>query len=217
MFNRGRLVPVASIATLVLLVAVGGAAARRIEFTNAEAGYEAVWPSTSRLSITEGNGSGAILCPVTLEGQFHSIPISKVSGLLIGYITSARVGAASSCQGGSFVALTETLPWHVRYDSFTGTLPSIMTIKLQFIGMSIEVRPTSGLRCLLATTAARPGRFIANTTTGPGTVTSFRADEAALISLTGEFGCGVLSARLSGSGDMLEATTTTKITTRLVA
>jgi hypothetical protein len=104
--------------------------------------------------------TGSLTCPVTLASSFHSNTIVKTAGLLIGYITAARV-EDPRCAGGRFTMLTATLPWHVRYASFTGALPRIATATLTFIGVAFRFS-IGGAEpfCLVGTTAAEPARGI---------------------------------------------------------
>jgi hypothetical protein len=67
-------------------------------------------------------------CRLTLEGSLHARTMAKVAGSLIGYITRVRTG---QCTVGTTL-LTETLPWHVRYESFSGTLPNITLLVVRF-------------------------------------------------------------------------------------
>jgi hypothetical protein len=73
-------------------------------------------------------------CRVTLEGSLHTRTIAKVAGSLIGYITRATFG---QCSAGTTV-LTQTLPWHVSYESFSGRLPSITLLVLRMTGVSFR-------------------------------------------------------------------------------
>ena len=51
--------------------------------------------------------------------------------------------------------LTATLPWHVRYTSFAGTLPNISRINTTVSGMNFNIRePTFGVECLAANATA---------------------------------------------------------------
>jgi len=92
-------------------------------------------------------------CQVTLEGSLHSRTIAKVVGSLIGYMTSARLGP---CSSGSATILTETLPWHVRYAGFAGTLPAITSIRVNVINSSFRIREPFGITCLARSTATEP-------------------------------------------------------------
>jgi hypothetical protein len=149
-----RRIVVAPLVAALLFTAVAAetAAARRIELTSPL--IRAVWETGMRI-----NAPG-VRCNVTLEGSFHEpFVISKVSGALIGYITRARV-EHTGCTGdfwflnGTEIAV-QTLPWHIRYDSFEGSLPGITGIRLQIIGLSVYTR--NGLNeCLYSSTTARP-------------------------------------------------------------
>jgi hypothetical protein len=121
-----------------------------------------------------------VSCPFTLEGSFHSRTLSKVPGQLIGYVTRAVI-LEEACRNGSARFLPEALPWHVRYESFTGFLPSIATIRAQFIGLAVQFFFSRlGLTCLYITEPERPSRFIL-TREFEGAINSFRFDETALI------------------------------------
>src|SRR5262249_7264834 len=134
--------------------AVGDASARRIEFSSQS--FRIVW---SFFHFGNTGETVRIECPVTLEGSFHSRTISKVSGQLIGYITRAQIGPFEACrekagiEGISF--LQTSLPWHIRYNSFTGTLPTIQGTVVQLIGTGILVTSLNQ-HCLYKSTAARP-------------------------------------------------------------
>jgi hypothetical protein len=70
------------------------------------------------------NGLTTVRCPVTLEGSFASRTISKVFGTLIARYNRGIFGEAS-CVSGSARVLAETIPWHEKWATFTGTLPNI--------------------------------------------------------------------------------------------
>src|SRR5215216_5131223 len=85
-------------------------------------------------------------CPATLEGSLHSRTIAKVAGNLIGYITRAVLGR---CIKGSATILTASLPWHVRYVGFEGTLPAIARLITTYSGSQFQIRePVFGATCL---------------------------------------------------------------------
>jgi hypothetical protein len=142
--------------------------------------------------LTFSAGTNSIRCALTLEGSFHSGTIRKVERALIGHISRASIAA---CSGGSTTVLNETLPWHVRYAGFTGTLPTIRTILFQINGLSIGFQPSGSLRCLLRATEVTPARFIATLEAG-GVFSSVSAEEGAEIPLTGEGGL----CRFGGEG-----------------
>jgi hypothetical protein len=98
---------------------------------------------------------GNTICQLTLEGSMHARTIAKVASSLTGYITSARLGP---CPTGTASILAETLPWHIQYSGFTGTLPNITSVTHNFIGVSFRIREVFGVTCLARSTAANPIR-----------------------------------------------------------
>jgi hypothetical protein len=139
------------VAAIVLGVASHAAAGRRFLVSNLLFRIE-----FSKLLFN--NSVIGLECEVTLEGSFHSRSISKVSGALIGQITRAVTG---TCTGGTATFLNgaggtmNTLPWHVRYDSFAGDLPNITRIVIQIVGLAVLLRD-SGLTCLYLSTGEFP-------------------------------------------------------------
>lgn len=97
---------------------------------------------------------GLANCAVTLEGSLHSRTIAKTPGLLMGYITAAI--KEPICTSGAATILTETLPWHVRYLSFTGTLPNITSIRVNVIDSAWRIRENGGITCLARSTPTEP-------------------------------------------------------------
>jgi hypothetical protein len=122
MRQHAKLLLAAVVATALMALAVGSAAARQLEVN--EERYRITWRT---LEFKEGVFGIAVRCPVTLEGSFHSRTITKNLGSLIGYVTRAIV-KENSCQNGRGIPATETLPWHVTYEGFTGTLPEITNL-----------------------------------------------------------------------------------------
>jgi hypothetical protein len=152
MKNRSKLLLGLLGAAIVLAAAVSSASANRLAISVSS--QRAVWRS---MNFT-GTFGVTVSCPVTLEGTLHSRTISKISGLLIGYITTARVGEAS-CTGGTARALTETLPWHVQFVSFTGTLPNITGFGTNVTRASFQVSASvlgSTVTCLYITSQTEP-------------------------------------------------------------
>jgi hypothetical protein len=103
---------------------------------------------------------GNTICQVTVEGSFHERTTAKVVGRLIGFISSARLGP---CREGTATMLTESLPWHATYSSFTGSLPNISSIRANSIGVSWRIREPGGFsNCLTRTTTEEPMTGIFN-------------------------------------------------------
>lgn len=185
--NRPRRVLLAAVLTASAL-ALACSSASAIRLALGEPTFRAVWtPARFTFSgITIG-------CNVTLEGSFHSTSIAKVERALIGFISRASV---NSCTAGTMSVLTETLPWHVQYGSFGGTLPNISTLTTRIVGMSASWT-FIGLTCLGRTEANTPAQLIAERS--GGTIASYRWDEAAPIPLTGSSGCSSIRGRLGGT------------------
>lgn len=129
-----RLTLVALAASVAFAAAVGTASAGR--FSTSNQFIRATWSS---LEFTVA--SVVVRCPVTLEGSFHSRTIVKVTRALIGAITRATVNQTACREGKVYanngietiptIGVTEnTLPWHLTYESFAGTLPSITRVTL---------------------------------------------------------------------------------------
>jgi hypothetical protein len=186
--NRRKLIVTALAASAMLALAVGTAHAGWLSISERE--FDVRW----REMIFANNVNSATLrCAMTLLGTFHSSTIRKIRGLLGGAIDhvvlapepNATPATRTPCTGGAVTILTETLPWHLRYDSFSGALPRITLLKVQLINASFRsFLSTDGVTCLTRTDAAEPARanIVANETTGQlVTVTpegEIRADDA---------------------------------------
>jgi hypothetical protein len=190
-------------AAMLLLAAVGSSSANRLS-VNEEA-FKIVWAlPLSGGEIENGELGGrreepTVECAVVVHGSFHSTTFAKVEGALVGSVTEATVGECEG--GGGMTVLRETLPWHLRYDSFSGTLPLIGGIMFDDIGVSFEIAESFGQPCLFSTSAEYPSRLIAELEEG-GAVTVLRADESALIPLTGGLICEGQFANFIGDASM---------------
>ncbi|HEV7774717.1 MAG TPA: hypothetical protein VGO48_15660 [Conexibacter sp.] len=113
-------------------------------------------------------GLGTVECEVITNETLHTRTIAKVTLLLMGYITAANV---NRCVRGGATFLRDTLPWHVRYSSFAGTLPNITGIAKRVIGFSLRAtEPVFGISCLSRTTPEQP--LIQTTNLTGGTITT---------------------------------------------
>jgi hypothetical protein len=135
-------------ATIVLGAFVSTASARNLSIST-----QFIRTAFTSVRFSEPFG-GRTDCAVTLEGSLHTRTIAKVAGTLIGYITRADLG---TCATGTATILRETLPWHVRYLAFAGTLPNITRLIINVIGASFRVRFPGGTECLARTTPEQPG------------------------------------------------------------
>ncbi len=191
-----RILSLAS-ATALLCVLTSAASANRLSSTSRT--LRASWRT---LEFIPPAGE-TVRCPVTLEGSLHSSTITKVAGALIGYITRASV-ASASCSGSHWTVLTGTLPWHIRYRGFAGTLPNITKLETTLIGFAILVEGTFGVECLYLSTTTEPLNinYARNTTT----------HALASAEVTGEInsttGCGIFGEHVRGKFAGTSATLT---------
>jgi hypothetical protein len=203
-------------ATLLMTLAVADVSANRLSVTNAR--FRIVWRS---IEFRNAGFPGEARCPVTLEGSFHSSTMSKVADALIGHISRASV-ASASCTGGSATILQESLPWHVAYKGFRGTLPEITSVRLGLIGVWIVIRINSTLSlCLVRSTSASPVLGEAGVEIG-GNFGVFRTQELTQIpeiAPNGAGECPTANARFespANDGAITLLGTTTKIRLRLI-
>jgi len=131
----GKLTLIAFASSLLLAAAIGVASARNISTTNQN--IRVTWSS---LEFKSEGIATIISCPVTMEGSLHRRTIAKAPGSLIGAITRARV-KQEACVNGRIAAfngvetyngtaMPTTLPWHLTYNSFVGSLPAIEAVRL---------------------------------------------------------------------------------------
>jgi hypothetical protein len=139
---------VAAGAAVLLFVFAGVASANRLSFSSQTF-------RTTFTGISWSGGFGSVSCFLTLEGSLHARSFTKTVNALIGYITRASIGL---CGSGSATVLTATLPWHLRYESFSGTLPIIDGIFTSIIGEAFQIREPFGITCLYRTSTFAPGR-----------------------------------------------------------
>jgi hypothetical protein len=184
MRTRARLIAVTLTATAALLATVTGAGARNIDITNGEQGLRLVWRPVSFEAFGE-----TVTCNLTLEGTFSARTFAKRRETPIARITRAAV---ESCTGGTFRVNSETLPWTVTYQSFTGTLPRISTITKDLVQASFEVQPFGFPKCRYTSETGEPIRGIA-TLGATGDI-----DELALLSTLTIRGKGLLCEGAEG-------------------
>jgi len=147
MLKFGKVLIVAISATAVMGLMVGTASANR--FASSGNFLTATW---TNMVFTDSFGGQAV-CPVTLSGSLHSRTITKTGGALGGFLNTGTVG---NCSTGSATILQASLPWHLRYLGFTGTLPNIGSILFNVIGASFRVTTTTGVPCLFTSSATQP-------------------------------------------------------------
>jgi hypothetical protein len=184
MRKRTRLLFAAVATTLVLGVLAGSASATRLGLNVST--FSATW-STMSLS----GAFSEVLCPVTLEGTFHRMTLAKVADSLVGVVTRARIEEASCTARAPGVTgraiLLSSLPWHITYRSFTGTLPRIESVKLAVINLMVLVSTQNSresISCLFVATSARPLVLKANLNLTTGVLENLQVEEANRILLS---------------------------------
>jgi hypothetical protein len=180
-------------ATVALGALVGTASARNLSISNQN--IRATWTA---MEFSNPSAGVLVRCPVTLEGSLHSRTIAKVLNSLIGFITRAIVGEGS-CTGGTARVRTETLPWHVTYQGFTGTLPNILTIRTTVVRPGFDVTATFFGFPLTCRFRASNVNGVFNREVG-GVLTNVQVEGRGLV---GEGGFGCESGNLAGTSATL--------------
>jgi hypothetical protein len=207
MFRAIRISFLALSAILFMAIAVTVASAGRIATSSRN--FRIVWTG---LVWTDESGSGQITCPLTLEGSFHSSTISKVPNALIGFVSRAST-ASASCAGGGFTVLTASLPWHVTYDSFTGTLPAITGLNILLARTAIMTN-VFGINCLYQENGVR--RFRARLNVSGGVLSTVTPDATIrLPKFSGSFLCPSEQG-YTGTGNITNLANTARITITLI-
>jgi hypothetical protein len=216
MASRWKVALAALGAAFVLSSAVGVASAGRLSISNRS--FRATWAP-----IKYQGGEIDVDCNVTIEGSFHSTTIAKVAGTLMGHVTRATV--ARPCTGGSWyylngvevlrgVTISNTLPWHIRYRSFTGTLPNIQKIGFDIVDYSFLIETPFIPGCLYRSTAARPIQWNL-VREGGGLIVSVEEPATQIPLREGGFGCPA-EITFSGTGRFALLGTTTAIRATLI-
>ena len=199
----------ALVAATLMLVAVSNASANRLSMSSRT--FRITWAS---LEFENNINSNTVRCPVTLEGSYHSATFTKTTGALIGYITRASLNGPG-CTGGRATVLTESLPWHLRYKSFSGTLPSISGIEEDVIGESFQIE-TGGVTCSETSEVIHPWRIIRGIIRIlQGIIEVIRGLSEARIPLRGGL-CGFGEGDIRGEGTPTVPGSTTQITVSLI-
>lgn len=190
-------------ATAAMAAMVGTASANRLSISAQN--LRATWTevrlrSSSGLSIT---------CALTLEGSLHSATITKTEGALIGYINRASL---ASCVGGSARINTESLPWHERYRSFTGTLPNIESIITRSTGSVYETN-ILGIQCHWV--EGSTGRTEGSYALSSGVVREVHLSSSGYTSTINASACGTGSLSSSAGNETVQGTST-RVTVTLI-
>lgn len=210
MRTRSKLLLLGLTAAIVFSAAVGTATANRLSVS--EPRFRATWAAL-RLTAAEA----VVSCPVTLEGSFHSATIRKVRNALIGHVSRASIrGSEPPCTGGTATIFQESLPWHLTYLGFVGTLPRPTAIRVLLVGARFRVDPAGGLpACNATTTTTNPaaGEIL---TEANGLVTGLRALPEFTIPLESGFCVFGGSGRFEGTGTVTRLGGTGNISIRLI-
>ena len=136
---------IAAITAATTLLALLATAAPARNFSTSNQQFRVAWQEVVFISP----GLLTVECHVTLEGSFHSRTILKRERALIGYVTAAtarrpcRNGEAWSANGREahprLGTLANTLPWHITYENFEGTLPCITALLFLLRGLRIKI------------------------------------------------------------------------------
>jgi hypothetical protein len=183
-------------ATVLLASLVSVASARSL--SSSSQGLRA-----SFTAMEYAGGFGTARCELVVEGSFHGRTTQKSVGTLVGYITAGNV---TRCPSGGATIDRASLPWHVRYAGFTGTLPNILTISATGSGLSFRLRePTFGVTCQV-TGATVAVTFTRTTSTGA----------TASVSVSGTAPCSGIGGTLSGTTTNVDNGAGARITVTLI-
>lgn len=223
MRNRLRTLLIALATGVTLAAAAGATPGANLSFSNRS--FRIVFQPIEFIVP----GLGTVTCHATWEGAFHSTSIAKVLGNLIGYVTRAFIHRPLPLCGGGFawilngseeievlrVIPATTLPWHIRYRSFSGTLPNITAITVDIVDLAFMTRIFETL-CLYKSTAASPARVIF-TVNAEGQVTVGKIDETVAIPrFSGAMACPATATIRAQGGVRLLGSTTTLIFVSLI-
>ncbi|MGN6189507.1 MAG: hypothetical protein ACTHOE_11445 [Conexibacter sp.] len=196
-----------ALAAALLLALPVSAAATRLSYSENQ--FRIIW-STLKFSAEEGGVS--ITCPVTLEGSFSTRTFNKVREAVSARITRSTVGI---CREGSATILAETVPWEVTYQSFSGTLPNITSVRYALLGAAFQVEPGLGIVCLARTSSTFPAAGNAARDAN-GRITSLSADSSLPVPVTGNAECPRFGI-FTGTGEVfVQGSSSTRVTLSLI-
>jgi hypothetical protein len=188
-----------AVVLLLLLLVAHDAAANKLWMTGGSQ-FRITWaPLRISTPLLE-----SVRCSISLEGSFHSTTMRKVNKSLVGLVTRFT---SAACSGGTTTVLNATLPWHLQYEGFTGTLPNITALNLRLVGLSLGVT-ASGTACLFRASESGPMRLIVNRNTSNSQVSSVRVDEFSRLPVISGT-CSEPTPSASGGGMTIGNTTST--------
>jgi hypothetical protein len=150
MRKGSRLLLLALVASFALSLGAGTSTASR-SLQAEPAG--AARMTTRALTFAEPEGLN-IISEVTMTGSLHREAIAKTRGTLVGFVTRVDTANCRTSLGGFATCRSEArlnLPWHIRFETFRGTLPNITGILVRLTGFFlIEItEPFGGRRACL--------------------------------------------------------------------
>jgi hypothetical protein len=183
-------------ATVLLGALVSSASAR--SFSLSSQAKTILWRRMDFISA-----AGNVECEVNLSGSFHTRTFTKTVNSLIGYLTE---GAVLRCANGGATLNQSSLPWHLRYRGFTGTLPNMNSQSATVTGAEWTIR--SGI--VTCTVRRETSSTTITYTIGAGGVIT-RAD------ISGTCSCSGFNTTISGGEtNVLERIGGARITVRLI-
>lgn len=189
MLTRTKLLLAGLTAAAMMLSLVATASARNVSVS--QRGYELDYGFRF-----EAGGNNIRCEPSIFLGIYKESTFAKAQHQQVDEIRHSS-SRSQTCTGGGLTVLTETLPWQVDYEGFSGRLPQITAIRTSIIGLAFRIS-TSGLGCLVATTATKPA-FAEFLIGAGGTIEGYRFDERVGIPLGGGFLCSAAGeGHLSG-------------------
>jgi len=191
-----------------LALFAGTAAASRLEIPNFERGFRIFNPVWIEIGPAI-----RIECNLTLEGSFHRRTFPKTERLLIGYITAAEMGLGSCTENWIPEELRSTLPWHLQYRGFTGSLPNITGVLFRFVGVSLSIEKALVGGCLIRTTETAP--LTGRASVASGELSEFRFEASTIPTSTERF-CPEASATIEGRVSITVLGSTSRIRLRLI-
>jgi hypothetical protein len=207
----------AAIACACLASAISSASAGRLNFS--ERRIAVTWSNPPGEEMRFSAETFAIECAVALRASLSANVVAKTAGAQIGEV---RGIAAAGCAGGTVITLNgvegpATLPWPIRYDSFSGTLPAITGIRVRIVnaGFLATFGVNNENRCLYRSTEAEPLYVIMERNVTSGVVTAWRVDETRPIRLETTL-AGTCPARMTIRGRTPEVTADPEINVTLI-
>ena len=136
----------AALTSALLLTAIASSASASRAFEARPAGA-----ITGTAPVTFASGEQRVTSLVTLTGELERT-IAKTVGALVGRITGCVSTLGETGTGVRVrIKCDLSLPWHVRYVSFAGTLPNITSITVLVLDVSFLLRDLLGgiaINCL---------------------------------------------------------------------